>query len=100
MQISPARLVGCLRVSTSEQSSEGISLQAQRERLEAYATLYDGILVDVITDAGASAKTLRRPGLTRALALLEDGSADGIVVAKLDRMTRSVRDLGVLLERY
>ena len=100
MDKSPARLVGYIRVSTEEQSSTGVSLQAQRERLEVYVSLYDGVLVDVIADAGVSAKTLRRPGLTQALAALDEGRADGIVVAKLDRLTRSVRDLGELLDRY
>ncbi|MBX9719078.1 MAG: recombinase family protein [Microbacteriaceae bacterium] len=100
MENSPARLVGYIRVSTEEQCSTGVSLQAQRERLEAYVSLYDGVLVDVVADAGVSAKTLRRPGLTQALAALDEGRADGIVVAKLDRLTRSVRDLGELLDRY
>lgn len=95
-----ARLIGYVRVSTEEQSSNGVSLQAQTERVRAYVSLYGGTLVDVIEDAGASAKTLRRPGLARALALLDEGHADGLVVAKLDRLTRSVRDLGDLLDHY
>ena len=41
-----------------------------------------------------------RPALARALAALELGKADGIVVVKLDRLTRSVRDLGTLVDRY
>lgn len=100
MENSPARLVGYIRVSTEEQSSTGVSLQAQRERLDAYVSLYDGVLIDVVADAGVSAKTLRRPGLAHALAVLDRGQADGLVVAKLDRLTRSVRDLGELLDRY
>lgn len=95
----PARLIGYVRVSTEEQSTNGVSLQAQTERVRAYVSLYGGTLIEIIEDAGVSAKTLRRPGLARALALLDEGHADGLVVAKLDRLTRSVRDLGELLDR-
>jgi DNA invertase Pin-like site-specific DNA recombinase len=57
-------------------------------------------LVAVFEDAGLSAKSLARPGLQAALAMLEDGEAAGLVVTKLDRLTRSVRDLGDLVDRY
>src|SRR5437899_402380 len=94
------RTVAYLRVSTDKQADHGISLDAQRAKAEAYATLYDLDLVEVIVDAGVSAKTLDRPGLTRALAMLRSGKADAVLVVKLDRLTRSVRDLGDLVERY
>ena len=94
------RAVAYVRVSTDKQASTGLSLDAQRTKVTAYARLYDLELIDVIVDAGASAKTLERPGLTRALAMLEYGQADALVVVKLDRLTRSVRDLGHLLDRY
>lgn len=97
---SSVRLVGYVRVSTEEQALNGVSLGVQAERLRAYVELYGGTLVEVIEDAGVSAKTLHRPGLTRALALLDEGHVDGLVVAKLDRLTRSVRDLGNLLDNY
>ncbi|MCA9641694.1 MAG: recombinase family protein [Myxococcales bacterium] len=57
-------------------------------------------LVAVHVHAGLSAKTLVRPGLQGALGALDEGEAEGLLVAKLDRLTRSVRDLGDLVERY
>lgn len=57
-------------------------------------------LTEVIEDAGFSGKNLRRPGLQRALTMLESGEADALLVAKLDRLTRSVRDLGALIAKY
>lgn len=92
--------IGYIRVSTEEQAGEGYSLAAQEESLRRYAGLYELDLVDVIADAGASAKDLDRPGLIEALRRLDVGEADGLVVAKLDRLTRSVVDLGRLIERY
>lgn len=94
------RVVAYVRVSTDEQVSSGHSLGAQEARLRSYCDALDLVLVDVCSDAGASAKTLDRPGLQRALGMLVDGRADAILVSKLDRLTRSVRDLGELLERY
>lgn len=95
---SRPRVVAYLRVSTEKQAAEGVSLAAQRAKVEAYASLYELDLVAVLEDAGASAKTLDRPALREALALLDTGAAEGLLVAKLDRLTRSVRDLGELLD--
>lgn len=94
------RAVAYLRVSTDKQAAHGVSLEAQRAKVEAYAALYDLELVEVVVDAGASAKSLDRAGLTRALDLLETGEAAALVVAKLDRLTRSVRDLDTLISRH
>jgi hypothetical protein len=55
-------------------------------------------LVDIVTDNGYSAKSLDRPGLRSALRMLTDGKADTIIVVKLDRLTRSVKDLGHLCD--
>jgi DNA invertase Pin-like site-specific DNA recombinase len=94
------KTVAYLRVSTDKQADKGVSLDAQRAKVLAYAELYDLELVDVIVDAGESAKTLARPGLQTALGMLRDGKADALLVVKLDRLTRSVRDLGELVETH
>jgi DNA invertase Pin-like site-specific DNA recombinase len=94
------RVIGYVRVSTEEQASHGVSLAAQTEKVRAYCSLYDLELVELIDDPGASAKTLARPGLARALAALDRGDAGGLVVAKLDRLTRSVADMATLVSDY
>jgi site-specific DNA recombinase len=98
--MSRTRTVAFLRVSTEKQADRGVSLDAQRAKVAAYAELYDLDVVKVIVDAGVSAKTLDRPGLGRALAMLRTGKAEALLVVKLDRLTRSVRDLGELVERH
>ena len=60
------KIVAYIRVSTEELARDGVSLESQREKANAYAKLYDLELVEVIDDAGESAKTLKRPGLQRA----------------------------------
>jgi DNA invertase Pin-like site-specific DNA recombinase len=94
------KAIGYIRVSTDQQAQDGVSMAAQREKVEGFAKLYDYELVAIIEDAGASAKTLDRDGLTEALAMLENGEAGALIVAKLDRLTRSVKDLGELLESH
>lgn len=94
------RLIGYVRVSTDEQAADGASLDAQRRRLASYCDAIGAELVDVVADEGLSAKTLDRAGLARALACIESGAADGLVVAKLDRLTRSTRDLLAIVELF
>jgi len=94
------KVVAYARVSTEQQSSDGASLDAQEARLRAYCVAMGLELVAVIRDEGQSAKSLNRPGLQTALGMLESGQAQGLLVTKLDRLTRSVRDLGELLESH
>jgi len=87
------RLVGYCRVSTEEQAREGVSLDAQAERLRAFATAHGYELVGIETDAGVSGKVApeARPGMAAALARVRDGDAEGIVALKLDRLSRDTR---------
>jgi site-specific DNA recombinase len=57
-------------------------------------------LVNVIVDAGESAKSLNRPGMGRLLSLVDAGAVYAVIIAKLDRLTRSVADLAELLKRF
>jgi DNA invertase Pin-like site-specific DNA recombinase len=88
--------VAYARVSTERQE---LGLEAQSAKFLAYGIAHEVQIVGIESDE-LSGKNDRRPGLQRALAMLEDGLADGLLVAKLDRLTRSVRDLGGLLEDY
>lgn len=95
------RTVAYLRVSTDKQADHGVSLDAQRAKVRAYAELYDLDLVAIEVDAGASGKSLaNRPALDRALGMLRRGDAEALLVVKLDRLTRSVRDLADLVDTY
>ncbi len=95
-----ATAIGYIRVSTNQQAVGGVSLAAQNDKVRAMATVHDATLLDVISDAGVSAKNLDRPGLARLLELVDRRQVSLVIVAKLDRLTRSVRDLGELLDRF
>lgn len=94
------KAIGYARVSTDKQADFGVSLEAQAEKVRAMAVVQGAELVDVIVDAGESAKSLDRPGMLRLLALVDAGAVDTVIIAKLDRLTRSVADLAELLKRF
>lgn len=91
------KVIGYLRVSTDEQANSGLGLDAQRATIQTAADAR-GWDVVWIEDAGHSAKTLKRPGIVKALALLKKGEAQGFVVAKLDRLSRSVQDFAATMD--
>ena len=69
------RVLGYVRVSTDEQSSSGAGLEAQRRAILAECERRGWQLVEMIEDAGYSAKDLKRPGVQEALRVLEAGEA-------------------------
>lgn len=92
------KALGYVRVSTDEQAREGISMEAQEERIRAMATAKGWHLLDIINDAGYSGKNLNRPGARSLIDLCRRGTMDVIVVYKVDRLTRKQKDLWHLLE--
>jgi DNA invertase Pin-like site-specific DNA recombinase len=94
--MAKTRVVAYIRTSTDKQE---ISPEAQKAKISAYAELYELQLVETVVEVG-SARSLDRPGLQRALAMLKDGSVTALLIVKLDRLTRSVADLGRMLEEY
>jgi site-specific DNA recombinase len=94
------KAIGYVRVSTDKQADGGVSLDAQTAKVRAMATVQGAELTEIIVDAGESAKSLNRPGMAKLLALVDAGAIDTVIVAKLDRLTRSVADLAELLKRF
>src|SRR5271167_478730 len=93
------RVIGYVRVSTDEQRSSGAGLAAQRASIEAECRRRGWQLVEVVEDAGYSAKDLKRPGVQIALETLQRGEAGALVVAKLDRLSRSMLDFTAVMAR-
>ena len=91
------RAYGYCRVSTKKQADDGLSLQAQEQDIRAWAQ-YKGVeLVEVIHDDG-SGKDLNRPGLQRLLKIVGNKESEFLVVCKLDRLSRNVREILYLVE--
>ena len=93
-----------IRVSTEDQAREGFSLGEQEEKLRQLCKYKDFEIFKIYKDAGISAKNMKdRPAFQQMLEDMKTGKLNYIVAYKLDRVTRSVRDLEVListLEQY
>ena len=93
-----------ISVSTEDQAREGFSLGEQKEKLLQLCKFKEYEVFKVYQDAGISAKNMEdRPAFQEMLADMKKGKINYIVAYKLDRVTRSVRDLEELisqLEKY
>ena len=81
---------GYVRVSTAKQG-EGVSLEAQKEAIEAFATRRDIIISEWFEEKETAAKS-GRPVFTRMVKELRQGKADGVVIHKIDRSARNFTD--------
>jgi DNA invertase Pin-like site-specific DNA recombinase len=91
------RVLAYVRVSSQEQADSGAGLEAQREAIQRECERRGWHIIEVIEDAGFSAKDLKRPGVRAALDQLARKRADGLVVAKLDRLSRSMLDFTAVM---
>ncbi|MEN2765726.1 recombinase family protein [Ornithinibacillus xuwenensis] len=89
-----------IRVSTEEQAKEGFSISAQRESLKSYCYSQGWHDFKYYVDEGKSAKDMHRPILQKMIQHIQEGMLDKVLVWRLDRMTRSVRDLHEMLETF
>jgi DNA invertase Pin-like site-specific DNA recombinase len=92
------KAIGYIRVSTEEQAREGISLENQRGKIEAYCHLNDLELAGILEDAGKSGKDLNREGIQSLVAMVKAHTIDAVVVYKLDRLSRRVKDTLSLMD--
>ncbi len=91
--------VGYSRVSTTEQGDSGLGLAEQRDAIERECDRRGWQLVDVLTDVASGSSTNGREALAEALERLDGGSGGILVVAKLDRLARSLPDFVAILAR-
>lgn len=87
-----------IRVSTSKQDQDGFSIPMQRSRLVSYCRAMGWAVAGVFVDPGFSGSTLDRPGMTALIDAVNEGKGDVVLVYKLDRLSRSQRDVLYMLE--
>ncbi len=92
------RVIGYMRVSTREQGDSGAGLEAQEAAIRAEADRRGWDLVALRQDVSSGASLRKRGALGETLRDLRDGRADALVVAKLDRLSRSVLDFAGVME--
>jgi len=90
------RTVRVTRVSTEDQAKEGFSLEAQRERLEAYCLARDWSVAARYVDEGHSGRNIRRPAYQKMMS--ERDEWDALLVIKMDRIHRNSRNFMEMME--
>lgn len=90
--------VGYIRCSTEDQRDNGVTIEAQEARIRAYCDAMAWPEPQIVSDPAFSAKNLRRPGVQRVLDAVKRGEVERLIIVKLDRLTRSVRDLSDLFD--
>lgn len=90
-----------IRVSTEDQAKDGFSIHAQHEKLTKYADANEWDIYDYYVDDGISGKNLiNRPEVTRMLEDVKSKKVNNVLIYKLDRLTRSMKDLIYLIEFF
>jgi len=90
-----------IRVSTEEQAREGYSIRAQEEKLRSYAEIKDWQIYRVYADEGISAKDIDgRPEMKCLISDIISGKVNNVLVYKIDRLTRSTKNLIELIDLF
>lgn len=92
-------MIGYIRVSTDDQATEGVGLEAQRQAIEAECARRGWELARIVEETCSGAK-IDRPALNEAVAAVASSEVDGLIVTKLDRLSRNVAHFSALLERF
>ena len=92
------RVAGYTRVSTQEQAIKGLGLEVQRDKIKAYCYSQDWELINIYEDAGVSGATLDRPAFNQMITDASNGMFDLIITYKIDRVSRSLKNLLVIVE--
>ena len=80
------------RVSTEKQAEKGHSIPAQVEKCQLYCEAREWDIVAIFEETKSGAKMDNRPKLSAAMKMIKDKKADVIVIWKLDRLSRSLKD--------
>ena len=89
-----------MRVSTDEQAKEGFSINAQKDKLTKYAMARDWEIYDYYVDEVSGKNIQDRPDMVRLLKDLQNGKINNVLVYKIDRLTRSTKNLIELTELF
>jgi len=92
------RAIAYSRVSTNGQADSGLGLDDQRSKLDQEGKRRGWELLHLV-DSGGSGKSLKRPAITQALDMLSKGEAQVLMIAKLDRLSRSLIDFARVAEQ-
>jgi len=90
-----------IRVSTEEQAQEGFSIRAQEQKLKEFAKIKEWSIYKIYADEGISGKNIvERPAINEMITDIKSGQVKNVLVFKIDRLTRSTKDLIALIDLF
>jgi len=89
-----------IRVSTDEQVKYGYSIRAQKEKLINYANIKEWKIYKIYIDEGKSGKNLERTAIKELINDIKNKDVNNVLIYKIDRLTRSTKDLIELIELF
>ena len=95
--------VGYIRVSGKKQRDDGLSLGVQGKRIEDYCKMFGLNLLETLCDSVSGKNIKKRPALRKILEMVSGGQVSDLVIVKLDRLARNVRqtyEIAELLKRH
>jgi len=94
------KAIAYTRVSASEQAISELSLESQQREVIAYAERSGVVIVSVLSDKDESASSLNRPAMSELLTHIDSGRIDAVIISKLDRLTRRIKDSQLWLRSW
>lgn len=93
--------VGYVRVSTEKQHNTGVSLDAQQKMIEEFAKSKGFDLKEIITEqVSGSVNCAERKGFGRIIKMMDEKTINGVIVHKLDRISRNISDQSSMIDKY
>jgi len=90
--------IGYIRRSIEDKHNKSVSIELQQSKIQDYCKLHDLYLKKIIVDSGKSGKDLNRAGIQKVIALAKTGEINAVIVYRLDRLSRRVKDILTLVE--
>jgi DNA invertase Pin-like site-specific DNA recombinase len=100
-ELKTPKFIGYTRVSSEKQAKEGVSLDAQKKMIQDYAESKGLELVDIISEqVSGSVVCTERKGFSKIFEMMDKREINGLIVAKLDRISRNISDQSSILDKY
>ena len=100
-ELKTPKFIGYTRVSSEKQAKEGVSLEAQKKAITEYAAEKKLELVGIISEqVSGSVICTERKGFKQIFDMMDNREINGLIVAKLDRISRNISDQSAILEKY
>ncbi len=93
------KIYGYIRLNTRRKQPKNFSLQRQEAIIRKYANEHELHLDEILSDLGSTSVSLNLPNLQKLMQMAEDKEIDALIIARLDRLTRSIRPMHQFIQK-